>query len=87
MADEQCERYVPPRHVLDPSSESRRLYGPYAVCHPTAVTRVAEAMRAAIDAFALMDAIAASEPPSSNGPDALRGDALVEALAALAVPG
>jgi len=64
--------------VKDQSSESRRIHGPYAVCAPGATTRV--------DEWPLPETawLEPSEaPPSSNGPTALRGDALARTLAAL----
>ena len=70
-----CVSYL---SVVDQSSESYRLHGPYAVCAPGVTSRVDEPL--AID----MEWLDSFEPaPSSNGPAALRGDALVLALAAL----
>jgi hypothetical protein len=64
--------------LVDQSSESRRLHGPHAVCHPDAVTRRTSDAPAAD--WAWLDAIDLA--PASNGPAALRGEALARALAA-----
>jgi hypothetical protein len=64
--------------VVDQSSESRRLHGPYAVCPPGATTRVEEWP---VPDMGWLESV--EPPPSSNGPPALRGDALALALATL----
>ena len=66
------------RTVHAPSSESRRIHGPYAVRASDAGELLAEW---AEPTETWLDAL--EPPPSSRGPAALRGDALALALAAL----
>jgi hypothetical protein len=63
---------------MEQSSESWRDNGPYALCPPGAVTRVE---LWPVPDLGWLDDL--EPPPSSNGPTALRGDALLQALAAL----
>jgi len=64
--------------VIDQSSESVRLHGPHAVRVAAAGTLTLEPAPADRGAWDPAD-----PPPSSNGPTALRGEALVQALAGL----